>query len=95
MRDSVYSIPTTTALAIAIDASELDQLDEPCYFDAMRTAPTTASIQICDRIRDDIVAGLLPFGGRLTLDYLPNAIPSDICRCAKRCGNCRAKVWWC
>ena len=30
----------------------------------------TASIEICDRIRDDIVAGSLPFGSRLTLDRL-------------------------
>lgn len=31
---------------------------------------TTASIAIGDRIRDDIVAGALPLGGRLTLDHL-------------------------
>jgi DNA-binding GntR family transcriptional regulator len=30
----------------------------------------TASIAIADRIRDDIVAGALPLGGRLTLDHL-------------------------
>lgn len=30
----------------------------------------TASIEICDRIRDDIVAGILPFGSRLTLHRL-------------------------
>jgi DNA-binding GntR family transcriptional regulator len=30
----------------------------------------TASIEICDRIRDDIVAGHLPFGSRLTLHRL-------------------------
>src|SRR3954469_6351703 len=30
----------------------------------------TASSGICDRIRGDIVAGLLPFGGRLTLHRL-------------------------
>ena len=30
----------------------------------------TASSEICDRIRDDIVAGVLPFGSRLTLDQL-------------------------
>ena len=30
----------------------------------------TASIEICDRIRDDIVAGNLPFGSRLTLHRL-------------------------
>jgi DNA-binding GntR family transcriptional regulator len=34
------------------------------------TAPRTASTEICDRIRDDIVAGILPFGSRLTLDQL-------------------------
>src|SRR5437016_5597426 len=32
--------------------------------------PRTASTEICDRIRDDIVAGILPFGSRLTLDQL-------------------------
>jgi len=31
---------------------------------------TTASIATCDRIRDDIVAGALSFGSRLTLDRL-------------------------
>lgn len=31
---------------------------------------TTASFTICDRIRDDIVAGALPFGSRLTLALL-------------------------
>ena len=31
---------------------------------------TTASVAICDRIRDDIVSGVLPFGGRLTLHGL-------------------------
>ncbi|MEO8132432.1 MAG: GntR family transcriptional regulator [Betaproteobacteria bacterium] len=31
---------------------------------------TTVSITICDRIRDDIVAGSLAFGSRLTLDLL-------------------------
>jgi len=30
----------------------------------------TASIEICDRIRDDIVSGALPFGSRLTLHRL-------------------------
>lgn len=30
----------------------------------------TASIDICDRIRDDIVSGALPFGSRLTLHRL-------------------------
>jgi DNA-binding GntR family transcriptional regulator len=30
----------------------------------------TASIEICDRIRDDIVSGTLPFGSRLTLHRL-------------------------
>jgi DNA-binding GntR family transcriptional regulator len=30
----------------------------------------TASIAICDRVRDDIVSGTLPFGSRLTLDRL-------------------------
>ena len=34
-----------------------------------KTLPT-ASAAICDRIRDDIVAGALPFGSRLTLDLL-------------------------
>ena len=33
-------------------------------------ALTTASIVIRDRVRDDIVAGMLPFGSRLTLDLL-------------------------
>jgi DNA-binding GntR family transcriptional regulator len=33
-------------------------------------ALTTASIAIRDRVRDDIVAGTLPFGSRLTLDLL-------------------------
>jgi DNA-binding GntR family transcriptional regulator len=33
-------------------------------------ALTTASITIRDRVRDDIVAGTLPFGSRLTLDLL-------------------------
>jgi DNA-binding GntR family transcriptional regulator len=33
-------------------------------------ALTTASIVIRDRVRDDIVAGTLPFGSRLTLDLL-------------------------
>ena len=36
----------------------------------MANPPTTASITICDRIRDDIVAGALPFGSRITLDLL-------------------------
>jgi DNA-binding GntR family transcriptional regulator len=36
----------------------------------MTTPGKTASIEICDRIRDDIVAGALPFGSRLTLDQL-------------------------
>lgn len=36
----------------------------------MESTVKTASIEICDRIRDDIVAGVLPFGGRLTLDQL-------------------------
>ena len=31
---------------------------------------TTASVAICDRIRDDIVSGALPFGSRLTLHGL-------------------------
>jgi DNA-binding GntR family transcriptional regulator len=30
----------------------------------------TASTEICDRIRDDIVSGALPFGSRLTLEKL-------------------------
>jgi DNA-binding GntR family transcriptional regulator len=30
----------------------------------------TASIEICDRIRNDILAGTLPFGSRLTLNRL-------------------------
>src|SRR5436190_12971338 len=30
----------------------------------------TASVTIRDRVRDDIVAGALPFGSRLTLDLL-------------------------
>ena len=34
------------------------------------TTPRTAPTEICDRIRDDIVAGVLPFGSRLTLDQL-------------------------
>jgi DNA-binding GntR family transcriptional regulator len=33
-------------------------------------AVTTASIETCDRIRDDIVAGKLSFGSRLKLDLL-------------------------
>jgi len=33
-------------------------------------SPKTASTEICDRIRDDIVAGALPFGSRLTLEKL-------------------------
>jgi DNA-binding GntR family transcriptional regulator len=33
-------------------------------------ALTTASMTIRDRVRDDIVAGTLPFGSRLTLDLL-------------------------
>lgn len=36
----------------------------------METTVKTASIEICDRIRDDIVAGALPFGSRLTLEQL-------------------------
>ena len=36
----------------------------------MDDALTTASITIRDRVRDDIVAGKLPFGSRLTLDLL-------------------------
>jgi DNA-binding GntR family transcriptional regulator len=36
----------------------------------METPGKTASIEICDRIRDDIVAGTLPFGSRLTLQQL-------------------------
>jgi DNA-binding GntR family transcriptional regulator len=36
----------------------------------MKETQTTASITICDRIRDDIVAGALSFGSRLTLDLL-------------------------
>src|SRR5262245_2031863 len=36
----------------------------------MDATAKTASIEICDRIRDDIVAGVLPFGGRLTLEQL-------------------------
>jgi len=36
----------------------------------MDTTPRTASTEICDRIRDDIVSGVLPFGSRLTLDQL-------------------------
>jgi DNA-binding GntR family transcriptional regulator len=30
----------------------------------------TASVAICDRIREDIVSGALPFGSRLTLHRL-------------------------
>jgi DNA-binding GntR family transcriptional regulator len=37
---------------------------------AMEPTAKTASIEICDRIRDDIVAGVLPFGSRLTLGQL-------------------------
>lgn len=37
---------------------------------AMDDALTTASLTIRDRVRDDIVAGTLPFGSRLTLDLL-------------------------
>lgn len=36
----------------------------------MDEALTTASITIRDRVRDDIVAGALPLGSRLTLDFL-------------------------
>ncbi len=36
----------------------------------MTEALPTASATICDRIRDDIVAGALSFGSRLTLDLL-------------------------
>jgi len=36
----------------------------------MEVTVKTASIEICDRIRDDIVAGALPFGSRLTLEQL-------------------------
>jgi DNA-binding GntR family transcriptional regulator len=36
----------------------------------MEPAAKTASIEICDRIRDDIVSGALPFGSRLTLEQL-------------------------
>lgn len=36
----------------------------------MTAGTQTASIQICDRIRDDIVSGALSFGSRLTLDQL-------------------------
>lgn len=36
----------------------------------MQPLPPTASIAIADRMRDDIVAGGLPLGGRLTLDCL-------------------------
>src|SRR5262245_26037780 len=36
----------------------------------MDTTAKTASIEICDRIRDDIVAGALAFGSRLTLEQL-------------------------
>ena len=36
----------------------------------MRQVLPTASVTISDRIRDDIVAGALPFGSRLTLDLL-------------------------
>jgi DNA-binding GntR family transcriptional regulator len=39
-------------------------------FSPMETPGTTASIEICDRIRDDIVSGALPFGSRLTLHGL-------------------------
>ena len=31
---------------------------------------TTASVQVCDQVRDDIVSGKLPLGSRLTLDWL-------------------------
>ncbi len=37
---------------------------------AWRSTAKTASIEICDRIRDDIVSGALPFGSRLTLEQL-------------------------
>lgn len=36
----------------------------------MQATAKTASIEICDRIRDEIVAGALPFGSRLTLQQL-------------------------
>jgi DNA-binding GntR family transcriptional regulator len=36
----------------------------------MGSTAKTASIEICDRIRDDIVSGALPFGSRLTLEQL-------------------------
>src|SRR5438876_6200001 len=36
----------------------------------METPATTATTDICDRVRDDIVAGALPFGSRLTLEQL-------------------------
>ena len=36
----------------------------------MDDALTTASITIRDRVRDDIAAGIFPFGSRLTLDLL-------------------------
>lgn len=36
----------------------------------MGTISKTVSIEICDRIRDDILSGKLPFGSRLTLERL-------------------------
>src|SRR5947207_12786453 len=36
----------------------------------MEEGLSTASVTIRDRVRDDIVAGALPFGSRLTLDLL-------------------------
>ena len=36
----------------------------------MGSTAKTASIEICDRIRDDIVSGTLSFGSRLTLEQL-------------------------
>jgi DNA-binding GntR family transcriptional regulator len=36
----------------------------------VKSTVKTASIEICDRIRDDIVSGALPFGSRLTLEQL-------------------------
>ena len=39
-------------------------------FTTMQPTAKTASSEICDRIRDDIVAGALPFGSRLTLEQL-------------------------
>ena len=47
--------------------------DQTClvrYDASMGSTAKTASIEICDRIRDDIVSGTLSFGSRLTLEQL-------------------------